>query len=336
MSRGELSTTSGWAIIAARNPFRCRMMAKASSGLTYGEVKYGRRRPDREALGRKLSRTSQRRRHRGVEVPQAARRKLLASFALIRRVMATFGANLSRRPQSPGRSAGIMLGGVTVFWVGMLGAVVDYPASFDWRFVTVSSLLYRDRNPAGHAWGLLGVGVCGLLGAWWSTRHALRLAAAGDSSSASRSAFWTLTAGFSTMSLVAVLTEQEVTILKVHEVLALTSFLCLCAGIVRLCFATLTEMFPLRTQASALRLPVLILAGTPLFPVLLAGVTQLYLALYRPGTPWVTYAWRALGLPAYLSFAAWEWIACVVFSLFVLSIAFAVEIVPRYQPGRPH
>jgi hypothetical protein len=227
-----------------------------------------------------------------------------------------------------------MLGGVTVFWVGMVGAVVDYPASFDWRFVTVSSLLYGDRNPAGHAWGIAGVGVCGLLGAWWSTRHALRLAAAGDWSSACRSAFWTLTAGFSTMSLVAVLTETEVTILKVHEVLALTSFLCLCGGIVRLCFETLTDMFPHRTQAS--RLPVFILAGAPLLPVLLAGVTQLYLALFRPGTPWVTFAWRSLGLPAYLSFAAWEWITCVVFSLFVLSIAIAVEIVPGRRPGHPH
>jgi hypothetical protein len=59
--------------------------------------------------------------------------------------------------------------------------------------------------------------------------------------------------------------------------------------------------------------------------LVLAGLTQAYLALARPSLPWVSPAWRSLGVPLYLSFGVWEWISCVMFSLCLLVIWYLLE-----------
>jgi hypothetical protein len=63
------------------------------------------------------------------------------------------------------------------------------------------------------------------------------------------------------------------------------------------------------------------LAGAVLSPVLLAACGQLYLSFALPELPWVSLAWRARGVPMYLSFALWQWITCAVFSAYMIALS---------------
>jgi hypothetical protein len=78
------------------------------------------------------------------------------------------------------------------------------------------------------------------------------------------------------------------------------------------------ESYSLQDPMVRLRAP--ILGSLPLVPLVLAALTQAYLALALPNLPWVSPAWRARGIPLYLSFAVWEWGSCVVFSMCLLVI----------------
>ena len=66
-----------------------------------------------------------------------------------------------------------------------------------------------------------------------------------------------------------------------------------------------------------------------LLPLVFAGLTQAYLALARPELPWVSPAWRSLGVPLYLSFSVWEWSSCVMFSLCLLALWYLLERTER-------
>jgi len=77
----------------------------------------------------------------------------------------------------------------------------------------------------------------------------------------------------------------------------------------------------LRRLAGSLRLHAGILAGVPLSPIVLAAIAQAHVAHALPGLPWVGLAWRARGIPVYLSFAFWEWVTCAVFSLYMLVLS---------------
>ncbi|MGO9512903.1 MAG: hypothetical protein ACLP2F_04570 [Steroidobacteraceae bacterium] len=70
-----------------------------------------------------------------------------------------------------------------------------------------------------------------------------------------------------------------------------------------------------------------LLAAVALSPILLAGVTQAYVSHALPQLPWVGLEWRARGVSAYLSFAFWEWITCVVFSAYTVSLCLATTMI---------
>src|SRR5271167_4559954 len=63
-------------------------------------------------------------------------------------------------------SAAALLG-VLAFWCGLWIAGARYPSEYDWRYMTISSLLYPDRNPDGVRWAWGGVALCGLGGLCW-------------------------------------------------------------------------------------------------------------------------------------------------------------------------
>jgi hypothetical protein len=47
--------------------------------------------------------------------------------------------------------------GVLAFWGGMLMAARRYPSEYDWRYMTLSSLLSPGRDHAGHLWASGGI-----------------------------------------------------------------------------------------------------------------------------------------------------------------------------------
>ena len=230
-------------------------------------------------------------------------------------------------------SAAIVIVGVLAFWTGIWLAALDYPAAFDWCFVTISSLGYPDRNPVGHGWASAGIWLCGLLGAFWSVARAMRSRAEGGSRALA--GLWTLAVGFGAMACAGLLPERFLAVPKGHQILALTAFFCLCIGTARLSIDTISRRRGRDTRGGAARfaVPAAAWAAGPLAPIALAGATQLYLAVWRPELPWVTPAWRALGVPLYLSFAFWEWLACAVFSAYLVTLALGTA--PCADSARP-
>src|SRR5215469_16794292 len=58
--------------------------------------------------------------------------------------------------------------GTLAFWVGMAVASRSYPSEYDWRYITISSLVYAERNPSGFLWARAGILMCGVAGLYWT------------------------------------------------------------------------------------------------------------------------------------------------------------------------
>ena len=141
---------------------------------------------------------------------------------------------------------------------------------------------------------------------------------------------WALVLGYLCM-VCALLPARLIRVPKGHEILALSAFFGLGIGIVQLTFGAAKRTFRLRMRSSAMssRIYAGVLAGVALLPVLLAGVAPAYVSYALPELPWVGLEWRLRGVPAYLSFAFWEWITCVVFSWYTVSLCLATRSIYR-------
>jgi hypothetical protein len=209
--------------------------------------------------------------------------------------------------------------GVLAFWGGMLMAGRRYPSEYDWRYITISSLVYGDRNPNGYLWARAGIVLCGLAGLYWTTVLVRKGKQPGI---AERPVgIWALGLGYLCMMCCALLPERLVGIPKGHDLLALAAFVGLCIGMVHSTFKAVERSARLGRLAGSPRLHAGILAGVPLSPIALAALAQAYVSHALPGLPWVSLAWRARGVPVYLSFAFWEWVTCAVFSVYMVVLS---------------
>ena len=203
----------------------------------------------------------------------------------------------------------------------MSAAARQYPAEYDWRYATISSLVYPERNPAGHLWASTGIALCGLLGLGWivglASTHVTRGAGRFPGWA------WSLAVGYGCMAAAAGLPERLVPIPKGHEILALTAFFCLCGGTVRLTYVLLARAFARRRTRSpgAARAYAGVIAGFALSPIILAAVAQAYVSCALAALPWVSLSWRAMGVPPYLSFGFWEWVTCAVLSGYTVALS---------------
>jgi hypothetical protein len=225
------------------------------------------------------------------------------------------------------RALGAMaVAGVAAFWIGICTAARYYPSEYDWRYITISSLVYPDRNPAGHMWASAGIFLCGLGGLCWATAVAARYGP--DTAGQRLSGIWALALGFACMAATALLTERPLQVPDLHEILAVTAFLGICTGLVRQTLYALKRSSRPRPAGSlgGVRVFARVLAGAALAPVVLAGLAQAYVGYARPELPWVNLSWRTLGVPAYLSFAFWEWVTCGVLSGYVAALTVALNI----------
>ncbi len=209
-----------------------------------------------------------------------------------------------------------MVLGLLAFWMGLGVAAQSYPSEYDWRYMTISSLLYQDRNPHGYGWGRAGLLLCGVCGLYWVLRgvrgHGLTAAS--------------LALGYLAMALCALLPSPLLGIPKPHEVLALTAFIAVCFGVTRLSFTALVGR-----KAGRQLLAARAVSSLPLLPVVLAGAAQTYTV--RAHLPWVSLAWRVHGIPPYWSFAFWEWLACAIYTAFLLWLVLGKNA--SYWPQRP-
>ena len=119
----------------------------------------------------------------------------------------------------------------------------------------------------------------------------------------------------------ALLPERLVGIPKGHDFLALAAFVGVCIGMAHSTFKAVDRVLgrlgypvvPGCTQSSS--------RASRLSPIVLAVLAQAYVSHALPGLPWVGLAWRARGVPVYLSFAFWEWVTCAVFSVYMVVLS---------------
>jgi hypothetical protein len=211
--------------------------------------------------------------------------------------------------------------GVLAFWCGLWIAERLYPSEYDWRYMTISSLLYPERNPDGYRWAWGGVALCGLGGLCWV---AALIWMRRRSNAANRPVgIWAMGLGYICMVCCALLPARFLHISRSHDILALAAFVGLCIGTVHLTCCAVDQrlqrrarMFPGRPWFYAG-----VIAGAALLPILLVSITQAYVSRTLPQLPWVGLEWRQQGVPAYLSFAFWEWVTCVVFSVYTSALS---------------
>jgi len=209
--------------------------------------------------------------------------------------------------------------GVLAFWGAVWLAARRYPSEYDWRYMTISSLVYPDRNPDGYLWARAGVAACGVAGLFWTTLLAQRER---QLHSAQRPfGVWVLGLGYLCMTCCALLPEWVAGIPKSHELLALAAFFGVCIGMVHTTFKAIERSAWSGAPAGSARLGAGILTVVPLSPIVLATLAQTYVSHALPELPWVSLTWRARGVPAYLSFAFWEWVTCAVFSLYMVVLS---------------
>jgi hypothetical protein len=209
--------------------------------------------------------------------------------------------------------------GVLAFWGGMLMAGRRYPSEYDWRYITISSLVYGDRNPNGYLLARAGIVLCGLAGLYWTTVPVRKGKQPGITERPV--GIWALGLGYLCMVCCALLPDRLVGIPKGHDSLALAAFVSVCIGMVHSTFKAVDRSARLGRLAGSPRLHAGILAGVPLSPIVLAALSQAYVSHALPGLPWVSLAWRARGVPVYLSFAFWEWVTCAVFSVYMVVLS---------------
>jgi hypothetical protein len=85
---------------------------------------------------------------------------------------------------------------------------------------------------------------------------------------------------------------------KSHELVALVTFLALYVGVLGL-------LLPLMRRNRVYVLPVFLVAT----PMLAVGVSELWLYFAQREVGWLNTSWREMGIPLWLSFAFWQWLA---------------------------
>lgn len=216
--------------------------------------------------------------------------------------------------------------GVFAFWAGLWVAARKYPSEYDWRYMTISSLVYPDRNPQGFRWAWRGLILCALGGLCWTA--VLLRDSRQDGRGRTSVGIWALGVGYLCMLSCAWLPAWLPRLPRGHDLLALSSFLGLCAGIVALTFRFTYRTLLHRTEPRNHHLLyACLLAGLALSPIVLAALTQAYVSYALPDLPWVGLVWRARGAPVYLSFALWEWTTCAVFSVYTLTLCLATMLI---------
>jgi hypothetical protein len=189
-------------------------------------------------------------------------------------------------------------GAVASIIIGVVMAGRQFPGGFDWAYTVISRLGSHRHNPGGAFWlsGSLFMAVCLL---WPVTTH-LEGPTAG--ARRPRVAGIALRVGLIGGALLALegLLMVDLSRLgrKGHEILALTTFLGFYGGVLGL------FVHRIRNAGAAIWPALLVMA-----PLCAVGGSQLALYFGQREMGWVNTGWRELGVPLWLSFAFWQWLA---------------------------
>ena len=186
-----------------------------------------------------------------------------------------------------------------VMGLGSMLAAQRYPGGFDWVYTVASSLASQKHNPSGNAW-FAGALIVAMLLLWpYVTALKNRFS---PLLSAARFAIYIMRIGLISGALMGLekllIHDLSAWIYKAHEVLGVLAFFGFYIGII--CLLVLA-MFRQRIYVFPVFLAVV--------PILAIGITQFWLYLDQRDLGWVDVSWREMGIPFWLSFAFWQWLA---------------------------
>jgi hypothetical protein len=209
--------------------------------------------------------------------------------------------------------------GAAVLWGGLFEAERHFPGEFDWRYMTVSRLLSERDNPPGYGWGIVAIEGCGIAILLWTllvSYVSSRTDAATQPAPGLRVLRW---GGVCTMGS-GLVPLRLASLPKLHEMLTLVAFICLCFGVVRTVHDR-ARRFVVRQAWGTWRARLVngVVSGLLGAPIALAGLAQAYIFYLRPDLHWVGLEWRARHIPIYLSFAFWEWLTFALLTLYLVA-----------------
>jgi hypothetical protein len=183
--------------------------------------------------------------------------------------------------------------------LGVAAAAVRFPGGFDWAYTVISRLGSSKHNPDGAIW-LSGSLLAAVVLLWPVAGHLGRASGAGPGRpGVSIAALRIGLVGGGLLALEGLLSLDLALIgRKAHELLALITFAALYWGVLGL------YLHRVRSAATSLW-PALLLV----LPLCAVGASQLALYFDQRELGWVNTGWRELGVPLWLSFAFWQWLA---------------------------
>ena len=183
--------------------------------------------------------------------------------------------------------------------IAVVLATRRFPGGFDWVYTVMSALASRKHNPDGSVFFAAGL-VLSLALLWPATEWIRECD--GAAHRLARFGLRSLQLGIVLGVVVGLerlfFFEFSQIVRKGHEVLALLSFLSLYAGVPAL------QIHRLRLRQVS-SWPTFFAIG----PLVAIGLSQLGLYLDQRDLGWVDTSWREMGVPVWLSFAFWQWLA---------------------------
>jgi len=183
---------------------------------------------------------------------------------------------------------------------GSFLAAKQYPGGFDWHYTVASSLASQKHNPGGSIW--FAGALCLAMILLWPYVSALKKARLPALPATAKLAIAALRTGLVCGALLGleklIIRDLSNWVYKAHEILGLLAFSGLYLGI-------LVLLVQAMLREKIFTLPSLLVAS----PLLAIGITQFWLYLDQRDLGWVDTSWRELGIPLWLSFAFWQWLA---------------------------
>ena len=182
---------------------------------------------------------------------------------------------------------------------GSFMAAQYYPGGFDWFYTVASALASQKHNPIGSVWFAGSLSLSMLLLWLYMSSIKINLSAILPSARFSITAIrFGLVCGFLLGVERLLIYDLSHWIDKAHESLALFTLLGLYVGIIGL----LLQLMHCKKSSI---FPVLLI----LSPLVAIGIGALWLYLEQRDVGWVGTDWREKGIPIWLSFAFWQWLA---------------------------
>jgi hypothetical protein len=202
--------------------------------------------------------------------------------------------------QYPG--IGWYIASVTVLYAGIVIASRYFPGGFDWPYTVASALASHRYNPDGNVWYAGGFGLSMAL--HWPYVNALKEQLGASRSTLNRFALISIRIGLISGILIGIegvfIRDLAQWVTKGHELLAILAFLGLYLGL-------LIFLGQAMARRKIYGIPALLVT----LPLVAIGITQFWLWISQRDIGWLNTEWREMGIPVWLSFAFWQWLAIV-------------------------